>query len=100
MFAQEMQTAVDERIQLTMDLREATCAAQFENFYQPVVGLKDLSVVGVEALVRWRHPTLGLIPPAQFIPLAEETGMIRGIGKFVIHQACEQASRGTANTGI
>ena len=92
-FAREMQTAVDERIQLTMDLREGLDAAQFENFYQPVVGLKNLNIVGVEALVRWRHPTLGLIPPARFIPLAEETGMIRGIGKFVIHQACEQASQ-------
>ncbi len=92
-FALEMQTAVDERIRLTRDLREALGAGQLVNFYQPVVGLKDLRIVGVEALVRWRHPTLGLIPPARFIPLAEETGMIRGIGKSVIHQACEQASQ-------
>ena len=88
-FAQEMQTAVDERVQLTMDLREALGAGQFENFYQPVVRLKDLKVVGVEALVRWRHPTLGLVEPERFIPMAEETGMIRDIGRIVLREACE-----------
>jgi len=91
-FAHEMQTAVDARKQLTIDLHASLGAAQFENFYQPVVRLKDLKVIGVEALVRWHHPMLGLIPPARFIPLAEETGIIRGIGRFVIRQACEQAS--------
>lgn len=91
-FAHEMQTAVDERIQLTMSLRDALGTEQFENFYQPVLRLKDLSVVGVEALVRWRHPTLGLVAPERFISLAEETGMIRDIGASVIRQACTQAS--------
>jgi diguanylate cyclase (GGDEF)-like protein/PAS domain S-box-containing protein len=91
-FAHEMQAAVDERIQLTIALRDALGTEQFENFYQPVLRLKDLSVVGVEALARWRHPTLGLVPPQRFISLAEETGMIREIGRSVIRQACEQAS--------
>ena len=91
-FAHEMQTAVDERIQLTMALRDAVGAEQFENFYQPVLRLKDLSVVGVEALVRWHHPTLGLVSPERFISLAEETGMIRDIGASVINQACEHAT--------
>jgi diguanylate cyclase (GGDEF)-like protein/PAS domain S-box-containing protein len=90
-FAREMQTAADERIQLTIDLREALGAGQLEVFYQPVVALKDLSVIGVESLVRWHHPTLGLVSPARFSPLAEETGMIGDIGKFVIRQACQQA---------
>jgi diguanylate cyclase (GGDEF)-like protein/PAS domain S-box-containing protein len=92
-FAQEMQAEVDERVQLTMDLREAVVADQLEVFYQPVVNLKDLNVVGIEALVRWRHPRRGLVSPAQFIPLAEETGMISDIGRVVLRQACLQAVR-------
>ncbi len=90
-FTHEMQAAVDERNQLMIGLRASLGTSQFENFYQPVVRLRDLSVVGVEALVRWRHPALGLVPPARFISLAEETGMIGEIGAFVIRQACEQA---------
>jgi diguanylate cyclase (GGDEF)-like protein/PAS domain S-box-containing protein len=92
-FAQEMQAAVDERVQLTLDLREIVVGNQLEVFYQPVVNLKDLNVVGVEALVRWRHPTRGLVSPAQFIPLAEETGLISDIGRVVLRQACLQAVR-------
>ena len=90
-FAQEMRTAVDARVQLTIDLREALAREEFETFYQPVVRSKDLGVVGVEALVRWRHPLLGLVPPAHFISLAEETGLIGGIGKLVLRQVCDQA---------
>jgi diguanylate cyclase (GGDEF)-like protein/PAS domain S-box-containing protein len=90
-FAQEMRTAVDARAHLTIDLREALAREQFETFYQPVVRSKDLGVVGVEALVRWRHPLLGLVPPAHFISLAEETGLIGGIGKLVLRQVCGQA---------
>jgi diguanylate cyclase (GGDEF)-like protein/PAS domain S-box-containing protein len=91
-FAQEMQSAEDERITLTLELRGAARADQFETFYQPVVKLKNLGVVGVEALVRWRHPRLGLVSPARFIPLAEETGMIGDIGRIVLRQACDQAA--------
>jgi diguanylate cyclase (GGDEF)-like protein/PAS domain S-box-containing protein len=90
-FAQEMQTAVDARAQLTIDLHEAVSAGQFETFYQPVVRSKDLGVVGVEALVRWRHPLLGLIPPARFISLAEETSLIGDIGRLVLRQVCDEA---------
>jgi diguanylate cyclase (GGDEF)-like protein/PAS domain S-box-containing protein len=90
-FAQEMQNAVDARAQLTVDLREAVACEQFDTFYQPVVRSKDLSVIGLEALVRWRHPLLGLIPPAHFISLAEETGMIGDIGRLVLRQVCDQA---------
>ena len=90
-FVREMQAAVDERIKLTLDLREAVCNGHFQNFYQPVVKLKDQSISGVEALIRWCHPSIGMIPPERFIPLAEETGMIRDIGRLVLLQACQDA---------
>jgi diguanylate cyclase (GGDEF)-like protein/PAS domain S-box-containing protein len=92
-FAQAMQTAVHERLELAMDLRDAVLTGQFECFYQPVVNLKDVAIVGVEALARWRHPERGLIPPDQFIPLAEEMGIIDEIGHFVLREACAQGAR-------
>jgi len=92
-FAQEMQTAVHERLVLAMDLREAIRTEQFETYYQPVVSLKDLSIIGVEALVRWQHPERGLLYPGQFIPLAEEVGLIGDIGNIVLRQACAQGAR-------
>jgi diguanylate cyclase (GGDEF)-like protein/PAS domain S-box-containing protein len=92
-FAQAMQTAVHERLELALDLRDAILTGQFECFYQPVVRLKDVAIVGVEALARWRHPERGLLPPAQFIPLAEELGIIDEIGEFVLREACAQGAR-------
>ena len=90
-FTRDMQQAVDERHQLMIGLHAPLGTSQFENFYQPVVRLVDLSVTGVEALVRWRHPTFGMVPPHRFISLAEETGMITELGRYVMRQACEQA---------
>jgi EAL domain-containing protein (putative c-di-GMP-specific phosphodiesterase class I) len=87
-----MRTAVTERFRLTSDLRDAVAFDQFETFYQPVIRLQDLNIIGVEALVRWRHPTLGLVPPAEFIPLAEEIGLIGDIGRIVLRRACQQAA--------
>jgi diguanylate cyclase (GGDEF)-like protein/PAS domain S-box-containing protein len=89
-FAKEMQAALNERVQLSIDLRKATMSGQFENYYQPVLDVKNQNVIGLEALVRWRHPILGLIPPLRFISLAEETGLIRDIGRMVLREACEQ----------
>ena len=90
-FSGEMQQAVDERHQLMIGLHASLGTSQFENFYQPVVRLDDLSLTGVEALVRWRHPTFGMVPPQRFISLAEETGMIKELGRLVLCQACKQA---------
>jgi diguanylate cyclase (GGDEF)-like protein/PAS domain S-box-containing protein len=92
-FAQAMQTAVHNRLELAMDLREAIASDQFECFYQPVVDLKDLTIVGVEALARWRHPGRGLIHPAQFISLAEDIGVIGDIGNIILRQACAQGAK-------
>jgi diguanylate cyclase (GGDEF)-like protein/PAS domain S-box-containing protein len=92
-FAQSMQTAVHERLELAMDLRDAVLTGQFECFYQPVVSLKDETIVGVEALARWRHPDRGLLLPAQFIPLAEELGIIGDIGDIILREACRQGAQ-------
>jgi diguanylate cyclase (GGDEF)-like protein len=73
-------------------LREALDAGQLELYYQPKVGLDDGTVVGIEALVRWRHPERGLVPPDEFIPLAERTGLVHRVTAFVLREALDQVS--------
>ena len=91
MFAQEMQTAVRDRVQLENDLGAAVTHDEFFLMYQPIFDLRASAVIGVEALLRWRHPTRGLVMPDDFIPVMEETGMIVGVGRWVLQQACLQA---------
>nr|WP_242054989.1 EAL domain-containing protein [Nostoc flagelliforme] len=78
------------RLQLETDLRRAIEREEFQVYYQPIVSLTSGSILGFEALLRWQHPERGLLNPADFISVAEETGLILSIGKWALHEACRQ----------
>jgi EAL domain-containing protein (putative c-di-GMP-specific phosphodiesterase class I) len=90
-FEESMHAEALERLELRADLQRAIDSDQFALVYQPVVRLRDMTVSGVEALLRWRHPTRGVIAPAQFIPAAEDMGLIVPIGQWVLREAFGQA---------
>jgi diguanylate cyclase (GGDEF)-like protein/PAS domain S-box-containing protein len=90
-FTEEMNRKALERMGLESSLRNALHHKQFVIYYQPLVNNRN-RVIGMEALLRWSHPNLGMINPSKFIPLAEETGAIIPIGKWILHTACQQAS--------
>ncbi|MCI1192437.1 EAL domain-containing protein [Calidifontimicrobium sp. SYSU G02091] len=96
--------AMDERARrrrtLEADLRAALALQQFHLEYQPVVRVADAAVCGVEALLRWRHPVRGEVSPAEFVPLAEDTGLIVPIGRWVLEQACRDALRWPASVRV
>ena len=93
LFEAGMQTLVYERLQLKGDLASGLEQDQFQLLYQPIVSLPSGEITGVEALVRWHHHRLGVLPPDNFVPLAEETGFIVPLGRQLLEQACAQLQR-------
>src|SRR6202011_209899 len=91
-FEPEMDARVRARRILEMDLRQAIIDGSFEVYYQPSVTLEHNKIVGCEALLRWRHSERGMISPAEFIPVAEETGLIDELGEWVLTTACAEAA--------
>jgi diguanylate cyclase (GGDEF)-like protein len=91
-FEPEMDARMKARRELDMDLRRALVNGEFELYYQPLVNLQNNEITAFEALLRWNHPTRGLISPADFIPIAEETGLIIPLGEWVVRRACMETA--------
>ncbi len=92
-YSQELTSQACERVQLAVSLRQALEQQQLVPFYQPIHELRSGRITGFEALARWNHPEQGLIPPARFIPIAEESGLIAAIDRQIMEQACLQMRR-------
>jgi predicted signal transduction protein with EAL and GGDEF domain len=99
-FEPEMDVRVKARHSLEIDLRQAIIEGGFEVYYQPIVDLQSNRVSGCEALLRWHHPQRGMISPAEFIPVAEETGLINQLGEWVLTTACAEAATWPDNIKI
>ncbi|WFU20311.1 EAL domain-containing protein [Bradyrhizobium sp. CB3481] len=99
-FEADMEAEVRARRSLEMDLRRALIDGGFEVYYQPCLGLQTNAITGCEALVRWRHPQRGMISPAEFIPLAEDTGLINQLGEWVLTTACKEAAGWPGNVRL
>jgi diguanylate cyclase (GGDEF)-like protein/PAS domain S-box-containing protein len=99
-FEPDMDAQVTARRLLEIDLRQAISDGALEVYYQPCLGLQDNKITGCEALLRWRHPTRGMVSPVEFIPIAEETGLINQIGEWVLTTACAEATTWPENVKL
>ena len=99
-FRIEMDAAARKRRLVELDLRDAITCNQLRLYYQPITDAKHDAVIGYEALMRWHHPQNGLIMPIDFIPIAEETGLIHSLGSFALHEACREATTWAGNQTV
>src|SRR5690606_5185296 len=99
-FESSMHSAALERMELEADLRHAIARDELELRFQPIVNLASGTMVGIETLLRWRHPKRGIVMPTNFVPIAEETGMIVPIGRWVLNEACRQAALWRADSTL
>jgi len=99
-FEPSMEAQANRRRELERDLRTAIAEGGFEIHYQPIVDLRSNEITGCEALLRWRHPVRGMVSPADFIPVAEETGLIEEIGQWVLRTACAEAAAWPAHIRV
>lgn len=99
-FEPQMQHEAEDRLRMESDLRQALKRDELEVHYQPVVSAETQAVIGFEALLRWQHPQRGMVSPATFIPIAEESGLIAEIGEWVMQQACRDAAAWPDHIGV
>src|SRR4029079_3594844 len=99
-FEAEMDMRMKARRELEIALRRALAAGEFELHYQPLVNVDDRRITGCEALLRWKHPERGMIPPAEFIPVAEEIGLIVPLGEWALRKACLDAAAWPDDTKV
>ncbi|WP_454652465.1 bifunctional diguanylate cyclase/phosphodiesterase [Bradyrhizobium liaoningense] len=99
-FEPEMDASAKARLSMELDLRQALVNGGFEIHYQPLVDLRSGEVSGCEALLRWRHPERGMVSPAEFIPIAEDTGLINELGDWVLRMACNEAATWPAHVRV
>nr|WP_315249727.1 EAL domain-containing protein [uncultured Duganella sp.] len=100
LFRPDLETEALQRRQVEVDLRHALDHGELEMHYQPVVAQQGDTIVGYEALMRWNHPLKGLVPPMDFIPIAEETGLIHELGTLALHMACHEAASWTGELTV
>ena len=99
-FEAGMDARMQTRRAIELDLRKAALKSEFDVFYQPIIDLRTGRITTCEALIRWRHPERGMVPPAEFIPIAEETGLIVPIGEWVLRHACAEAATWPGNVTL
>ena len=99
-FNVDMASEQEDRLRVEQDLKTALATNQFRLMYQPLINASDQSLIGFEALIRWHHPTRGMVSPAEFIPVAEESGLICDLGDWVIEEACRAAAIWPANITV